>query len=155
MLISHTAGRITFQGAGQVCISRSLGTSPIQPVPFDVGGRRPFGVGVAGIIALAAMPQSRIDSILFQHAQTYENYGIKTGDIARLVHECREIGYSYNPGLFIKGVSGLGIPIIGVKGQLIGALHIVALDEQLRSKTKRLEVINLLRRAVKRVNSLD
>lgn len=140
-------------GTDVVCIARVLGASVIQPIPFDIGGRRPFGVGAAGIVALAAMSESRIPSILAQHAPVFESYGLTSADIGRLVHECRSTGICYNPGLFIKGVSGLGVPINHAKGHLVGVLNIVAPDERLKSEAHRLQIAALLRNAIQRANA--
>lgn len=137
-------------GTDVVCIARVLGASVIQPIPFDIGGRRPFGVGVAGIVALAAMSESRIPSILAQHEPAFEGYGLTSADIDRLVHECRSTGICYNPGLFIKGVSGLGVPINHAKGHLVGILNIVAPDERLKSESHRLQIVSLLRDCIQR-----
>jgi len=139
-------------GTDVVCIARMLGASIIQPIPLDIGGRRPFGVGVAGIVALAAMAESRIPSILAHHAPAFESYGLTSTEIGRLVHECRSTSMCYNPGLFIKGVSGLGVPINDTKGRLIGILNIVAPDERLKSKSHRLQIVALLRDAIQRAN---
>jgi DNA-binding IclR family transcriptional regulator len=137
-------------GTDVVCIARVLGASVIQPIPFDIGGRRPFGVGAAGIVALAAMPEQRIPSILAQHAPVFESYGLTSAEIGRLVQECRRTGYCYNPGLFIRGVSGVGVPINNANGQLDGILNIVALDERLQSEVQRLQIVSLLRDAIRR-----
>jgi DNA-binding IclR family transcriptional regulator len=137
-------------GTDVVCIARALGASVIQPIPFDIGGRRPFGVGAAGIVALAAMSESRIPSILAQHEPVFESYGLSSTKIGRLVHECRSLGICYNPGLFIKGVSGLGVPINNSQGHLVGILNIVAPDERLTSESHRLQIVALLRGAIER-----
>ncbi len=141
-------------GTDVVCIARMLGASVIQPNPIRHRGRRPFGVGVAGIVALAAMSQSRILSVLAQHAPAFESYGLTSADIARLVNECRSTGICYNPGLFIKGVSGLGVPVNHVKGHLVGILNIVAPDERLKSEAHRLQIVALLRDAIQRASAI-
>lgn len=86
---------------------------------------RPFGVGVAGIVALAAMSENRITSIPAQHEPAFESYGLASADILSLVNECRNSGICYNPGIFIKGVSGLGAPINSPQGRLVGIINIV------------------------------
>lgn len=141
-------------GTDVVCIARVLGASVIQPIPFDIGGRRPFGVGVAGIVALAAMPERRIPSILQQHGPAFESYGLTPVEIGRLVQECRRTGFCYNSGLFIKGVSGLGVPINNAAGHLVGILNIVAVDERLKSEAQRLQIVTLLRDAIKRATEM-
>jgi DNA-binding IclR family transcriptional regulator len=141
-------------GTDVLCIARVLGASVIQPIPFDVGGRRPFGVGVAGIVALAAMPEHRIASILARHAPAFQDYGLTADDIAPLVGECREKGFSYNPGLFIKGVSGLGVPIMGTSGTMVGILSIVAIDERLRSEGYRMQLVKLMNSAISNTDGL-
>lgn len=139
-------------GTDIVCVARILGASVIQPIPFDIGGRRPFGIGSAGIVALAAMPEHRINSILVQHAPAFQSYGLTSEDIGALVRECRSTGFCYNPGLFIKGVGGIGVPIINGTGHLIGILNIVALEERLRSEHQRLQIASLIREAINRAS---
>jgi DNA-binding IclR family transcriptional regulator len=135
-------------GTEVLCIARVLGATAIQPIPFDIGGRRPFGIGVAGIIALAAMPEQRINNILAQHEPAFQAYGLTSHDIAPYVWECRRSGFSYNPGLFIKGVCGLGVPINNASGNLIGVLSIVAIASRLESANHRKTIVGLLRSAV-------
>jgi len=135
-------------GTEVLCIARVLGVSAIQPVPFDVGRRRPFGVGVAGIVALAAMPEHRIKNILLQHAPVFQEYGLTHRDIAPLVWECRKTGFSYNPGLFIKGVGGIGVAINDASGHLIGVLSVVAVNSHLEQPRQREQIISLLQSAV-------
>lgn len=140
-------------GTDVMCIARVLGAAAVQPVPFDVGGRRPFGVGVPGIIALAAMPKHRITSILARHAPSFHDYGLTSDDIAPLVWECRQKGYSYNPGLFIKGVSGLGVPIMGSSGVFVGVLSIVSIDDRLKSESFRRQLVQLMNSALSNVEA--
>ena len=156
--VAASTGESTYlsvpDGTDVVCITRVLGTSIIQPIPLDVGGRRPFGIGAAGIVALAAMAENRILSILAHHAPAFENYDLTPEDIGRLVSECRSTGMCYNPGLFVKGVSGLGMPINNTLGHLVGILTIVAPDERLKCESRRLKIFGLMRDAIQRANGL-
>ncbi|WP_439498283.1 IclR family transcriptional regulator [Bosea sp. (in: a-proteobacteria)] len=118
-------------GAEMLCIERATGRQPIQIVPYDVGERRPLGIGAAGIALLAQEPAQRARTIMKRHAAAYARHNLTVEDIDRMVTACRDCGYSYNPGHFIEGVAGLGIVIRDPLTQTIAAVNVAILAPRL------------------------
>jgi DNA-binding IclR family transcriptional regulator len=133
-------------GKEVVCIDCVTGRTPIRVMPFDVGSRRPLGIGAAGLAVLAAEPPERAEAIMRAHARHYAQFGQKVAVIRRMVEDCRRLGYSYNPGRFIKGVSGIGVPVYDSHGRLIGAINVTAISERLATLARRREIVSFLRK---------
>jgi DNA-binding IclR family transcriptional regulator len=131
-------------GLEVVCIDRVTGDTPIRVVPYDIGARRPLGVGAAGIVLLAAEEPGRAAEIMRRNAAHYADYQLDVAAIATLVNACRREGHSYNPGKFIRGVSGLGVPVLDKGGRTIGAINATAISPRLVRKARRQEIVGFL-----------
>ncbi len=134
-------------GQEALCVDRVTGRNPIQVIPYDIGERRPLGVGAASIAMLAEEPPQRARQIMARHQAAYARYGLATADIAPMVEACREAGYSYNPGHFIRGVAGLGLVLRDARGGMMAAVNIAALSTELARPEQRKAVATLLREA--------
>lgn len=124
-------------GMEMLCIERATGRQPIQIVPYDVGERRPLGIGAAGIAFLAQEPPQRARSIMKRHAAAYAHHNLTIKVIDRMVTACRDSGYSYNPGHFIEGVAGLGIIIRDPQTQTTAAVNVAILAPRLEHAADR------------------
>ena len=132
-------------GQDVLCIDRVTGEAPIRVVPFDIGSRRPLGVGAAGIALLAAETPERAAAIMGDHAASYRRYGLDVAVIAGMVAACRRQGHSYNPGRFIRGVSGVGLAVRDGAGQAVAAINVTAINPHLAKSADRRRIVTRLR----------
>jgi DNA-binding IclR family transcriptional regulator len=142
-------------GLDVVCIDRVTGDTPIRVVPYDIGARRPLGVGAAGIALLAAEGPERAAEIMRRNAPQYADFHVDPSVIAAMVDACRREGHSYNPGRFIRGVSGLGVPVLDSSGRTIGAINATAISSRLSRKARREEIVSFLVEELARVGGRE
>lgn len=128
-------------GSEVLCIDRVTADTPIRVVPFDVGSRRPLGVGAAGIALLAEETPERAETIMRHHATAYAHYGLDVVTIARMVDACRRRGFSYNSGRFIRGVSGVGLAVRDATGRARAAVNVTALSPHLAKQADRRRIV--------------
>lgn len=132
-------------GNDMLCIDRVTGDSPIRVVPYDIGARRPLGVGAAGIALLAQEPPAKARAIATRNAAAYARYGMTLPDVERMVEACRKRGYSYHGGRFIPGVAGLGMWVRDPCSQAVAAINIAVLAPELARTARRDEIAALMR----------
>lgn len=128
-----------------LCIDRVTGEAPIRVVPFDIGSRRPLGIGAAGIALIATETPERAAAIMQSHAQAYATYGLDVAAIACMVDACRRHGFSYNPGRFIRGVSGVGIAVQDDAGRVVAAINVTAISPHLAKEAQRRRIVTGVR----------
>jgi DNA-binding IclR family transcriptional regulator len=99
-------------GFDAICIDRVEGSFPIRTVLLRVGGRRPLGVGPAGLALMACMADAEIAEMLKINREAMADFAI--ADAARLwraVEQTRARGYSLTRDWAIAGISGVGVAI--------------------------------------------
>lgn len=131
------------RGSEVVCIDSVVGNSIVQIVPYTIGSRRPLGVGAAGLALLAVLSREEVDEVLdAQQADSVE--GVLSPDkLRRMVVESRRNRFAYNPGLFIRGVCGLGIPLVCPEAGF-ACLSVVGLEAQFATLADRRRIAEIL-----------
>lgn len=149
--IAQASGDCAFlsvpRGAFSVCLHREEGTYPIRTHVLQAGDRHPLGVGAAGLALLAALPDAEVEAMLAANAEAFEasypDYSV--GLLRAHVAEARARGYALNPGLYVAGSWGIGVPVLGPDGRPLGALSIAAIESRLTADRQR-ELVPLLKR---------
>ncbi len=137
-------------GAEAVYIGRETGDFPVQPNVLQVGSRRPLGVGAAGLALLAWLPDAEIDAVLQVVApRLAELPSLSEPAVRAKIAEARDQGYTVLVDTSYYGMGGVGVPIRGGSGQILGALSIAALSERIRSREQALAA--MLRREVEQL----
>jgi len=120
-------------GNNSLCIDRIEGSAPIRIMPYPVGTQTPLGVGSGELALIFNLPDKEIEQILSANEKRYRQYN--AGDksiIWQAVIEARKLKFSISRGLYIKGVGGVGWPIMSAAGQeTIAAISVVTLSEKL------------------------
>lgn len=135
------------EGDEVVCVERVVGDSFVQVVPYTIGSRRPLGVGAAGIAILAALADEEVRQILDKHTPEHASQALPGDRIQKIISEGRRNGFVYNPGLFIKGVGGLGIPAFHAEGG-IASISVVGLEVQFAGLPERRRIAEILEQEV-------
>jgi DNA-binding IclR family transcriptional regulator len=130
-----------------VCLHREEGSFPIRTHALKVGDRHPLGCGAGSLALLAALSDEEVERVLERNsgviAEQYPNYS--TAILRDLVAETRRRGYALNPGMILTGSWGIGVPVFGAEGRVVGALSIAAIESRLTEQRQR-ELVPLLQK---------
>ena len=82
---------------------------------------------------LAALPKDEAETVLTINAPAIaERYTHMTLDkVRRMLHETREQGYSFIPGILAPGYWGIGVPVLRPDGQPVAAVVLIAVANRL------------------------
>ena len=118
-------------GYDMIAIDRVEGNFSIR-IMFDTGVRIPLGIGAGSLAILSALPDKELESVLSINKLRYPKYNeMSVVKIRNLVKLARELSYSINDGNFLKGVTGVSVPIYNVKKKVIGAITVASISERL------------------------
>ncbi|UDQ91625.1 IclR family transcriptional regulator [Xanthobacter autotrophicus] len=134
------------RGAFSVCLHREEGTWPIRTHVLQAGDRHPLGIGAGGLAILAALPEAEAARILEANAAALAAYPGYSPDLLRgAMGDTRARGYALNPGLYVAGSWGIGVPVRGADGRPLGALSLAAIESRLGAERQK-ELVPLLQR---------
>lgn len=141
-------------GNHHVCADRVFGDYPVKPEVFQVGGRRPLGVGANGLAILGCLPREEVVEICSANESKLSEYAAFSSDwIIEAADFVREHGYIYTEGRIVPDVNALSMPVRGFNGIPVAAVAIVCvasrfangrldfLRGQLRASVTRLEAM--------------
>jgi DNA-binding IclR family transcriptional regulator len=136
---------ITRSGNDALCIDRVEGKFPIRIMTYDIGARHPLGVGTAGLTYLAFLPDDEAEKILYANKSRYGKYNnMNEQKIRSLTALTRKRGYTINEGNYLKGVTGVGFPILNQQGEVIAAISVAAISERM-GRRRQLSIVRLLK----------
>ena len=101
-------------GRGPFAYLVKAATIPYPQASLRIGDRHPLGLGAGGLAILAALPKDEAETVLTINAPAIaERYTHMTLDtVRRMLHETREQGYSFIPGILAPGYWGIGVPVL-------------------------------------------
>lgn len=146
-----TAYLVMRSGIDVLCVDRVIGSYPIQVLTFEIGERRPLGIGGGSIALLASLPDDQTEAIITANASRYSSFKKKTpGEVRRMVSQCRRLGY----GLSVRNVNpdmiGVGVPILNQQGQVIAAVSVAGIAKRM-GPSRQKEIIELIKSEIKAV----
>ncbi len=118
-------------GRDSVCLDRRLGSFPVKVMSIDIGTRRPLGVGVAGVMLMAALPEAEVEHLLNLNAARLAAIDQEVEVIKQRIEQAQRLGYAYVANGVTKGTSALSVPIWGPEGDIIAALSVTAISGNL------------------------
>lgn len=134
------------RGAFSVCLHREEGTWPIRTHVLQAGDRHPLGIGAGGLAILAALPEAEAARIVEANVAALAGYpGYSPDLLRRAMGDTRARGYALNPGLYVAGSWGIGVPVIGPDGRPLAALSLAAIESRLGAERQK-ELVPLLQR---------
>jgi DNA-binding IclR family transcriptional regulator len=126
-----------------ICIERLVGDFPIKSLAFNVGDRRPLGVGAGAAAILAALPaEDRVKS-LAETVQARKTFPISDRDTKAIVAAAAKNGYAVVDGSIVPGICTVGAAIVTTSGQPVGTISISAISERM-TKTRQTEIASAL-----------
>lgn len=122
-------------GWDSVAIVRKTGSYPIKVLAIDVGARRPLGVGMAGVMLLAAQEPEQIEAICRANTTRLPADGPDMAMIRQRVQRARERGYAYADAGVMQGTRALAVPVRDANGEVVAAITVAAMADRLSEST--------------------
>lgn len=103
-----------------------------QLLRYDIRENTPLSLawGASARSILAFLPQPVIDAVLAQEASGAQAGGMPPDDILSDLQATRQRGYAYTKGQRVAGSVGLGAPVFGEGGQVVGAICLTIPDSR-------------------------
>lgn len=96
-------------GIEAVCHDHTHAQRLDPPLSVTVGGRRPLGVGAAGLALLAAQDDARVEASLAAHAGVLGRYGgLDVASLRTLIAQTRALGYARSGGCLNTNTAAVG-----------------------------------------------
>lgn len=135
--LSMQLGDATFlvvpSGFDTLCVTRAIGTYPIQALAIDVGNRQPIGVGSGGLAMLAQMPPPQARQLIQANAWRLHQYGGLSEDaLLAMVDDSRQRGYSVIGNYAVPGVLGVGIVLRDDQDRIVAGLSIASIAARMQ-----------------------
>jgi len=133
--LSDTEGETSFltirNGDDSVCLARQPGSYPIKVLSIEVGARRPLGVGVSGLVLLAALPPPEVAAIAQRNARRLQALRLDLAEMAARVDAVRRQGYAFAPEGVVPGTRALAVPVRHPDGHTLAGLAVTAIRDRL------------------------
>lgn len=95
------------------------------PLSVTVGGRRPLGVGAAGLALLAAQDDARVEQALAAHAAVLGRYGgLDVPALRTLIAQTRALGYARSGGCLNTNTAAVGHAVRDAGGCAFAAVSL-------------------------------
>lgn len=100
-----------------VCIDRREGSYPVKALVYEVGARRPLGVGAGGLALLMRLPWHEIQQVIAQNSVRLAAFGrLSTQGVLAALKRARESGYVVTSNVIVPGVTSVALPFAGEHG---------------------------------------
>jgi len=140
-------------GLDVLCIDRKEGMSPIKTHVFDIGSRRPLGVGAGGIALLAALPQDEVEEIVNTIAPRLLPWRVTPKRVLIMVARAKRDGYVATEGAVVKWVNAVSVPFGGQNGLPQATITIATIPPRLPSSRQH-ELVAMLRAGIREIERL-
>jgi DNA-binding IclR family transcriptional regulator len=115
-----------------LCIDDIEGKSTIRIMAYNLGSRRPLGIGAGSLALLAFSPDDEIESILKANELRYQqNNKMTVSKVRGLIKQTRKLGYAFNEGHFMKGINAVGVPVYNDQGDVVAAISVGSISERI------------------------
>ncbi len=119
-------------GFDSLCIDLVEGEFPIRIMAYDIGDRRPLGVGAGSLALMAFLPLNETEAILKANRNRYTDYdGLSVEKVRQMVDISRSLGHVFNEGNYLAGVTGVGVPVYGPEDTVIAAISVASISERM------------------------
>jgi DNA-binding IclR family transcriptional regulator len=138
-----------------VCVDRKLGSFPIKTLVFDIGNRRPLGIGAAGIALLMPYSMPEVEKIVRENAIRFARYGRPDAEqVIAMVRHAQEVGYVATDDVVVPGVRAVSLPFGGDGRVPPSAVSVAAVSARL-PRSRVAELVEVMRAAISRLATVD
>jgi DNA-binding IclR family transcriptional regulator len=115
-----------------VCIDRTLSKSRVQVLGFDIGERRPLGIGAAGQALLSFLPEKEREVIMVANGPRYmKYYGVEVDVIRGWIRNTRKLQYSNSIHIVTPESIGVGVPVFDRSNHVVAAISMASITERM------------------------
>jgi len=119
-------------GFDALCIDSIEGESSIRIMTYNVGSRRPLGIGAGSLALLAFSSDNDIEAVLNANRLRYKRHGdITVNKVKTMIKNTRKFGFVFNEGTYMKGINGVGVPLYDNKGEITAAISVASISERI------------------------
>lgn len=123
--IGQTVYLTVRSGMDSVCVARCESETQIRTLILEVGSRQPLGVGAGSMAILTTLPDDEMERIVAANRERYGERGPFQETVFRAyLAQARRSGFATHEGLFIHGISGIGVAVRDASGYPIAAVSI-------------------------------
>ncbi|SAI66158.1 transcriptional regulator [Bordetella ansorpii] len=153
-MLNDTVFLLVRHGFDAVCLDRIDGPFPVRSHTGDIGGKAPLGLGQAGLILLARLPEAEREEIIRFNIPRLRHLGFMDEISMRvLLKECLENDYALSSGQSLyPGTMGLAVPILDGNGVVVAALSIAAPSERMTPERLPM-IIEMLRKEARQIGA--
>jgi DNA-binding IclR family transcriptional regulator len=138
-----------------VCVDRKLGSFPIKTLVFDIGNRRPLGIGAAGIALLMPYSTLEVEKIVRANAIRFARYGRPDAEqVIAMVRHAQEVGYVATDDVVVPGVRAVCLPFGGDGRIPPSAVSVAALSARL-PRSRVAELVEVMRASIRTLATGD
>lgn len=118
-----------------VCYAHTATRRPDAPLTVTVGGRRPLGVGAAGLALLAAQDDALVEHALARHAEVLGRYGgLSVERLRELLEQTRTLGYARSGGCLNTNTAAVGHTVRDATGCAFAAVSLSTTQARLTQR---------------------
>ncbi len=129
----ETAYLIIKSGNDALCLDRIVGSFPIQVLTFEVGERRPLGIGGGSLAILSSYPDDVVHRIIEANAEKYPDFMGRTGeDVLKMVAKTRRDGYALSKKNVNPETVGVGVAIKDGNDKVLGAISVAGILSRMK-----------------------
>lgn len=114
-----------------VCLACEEGSFPIRVRTFEVGVRRPLGVGAAGLALLAALPEAEMRAMMTRNAESVKRHDLSVPQLEARVLDAHARGYALSVGTIAEGVTGLAACVPTLAGAPYLSVSVAAISSRM------------------------
>lgn len=135
-------------GLDAVCIDRKEGWFPIKTLVYEIGTRRPLGVGAGGIALMLPLSTDEVEEIMAVNAPRISAFGHLTPSmVSEHYRRSKALGYGFDDETAVRGVSAVGVPVAIDEGAAYASISVAAITSRMSDKRK-MDLVSLLCRTV-------
>ncbi len=127
-----------------ICLAVEEGAYPIRARTFEVGARRPLGLGAAGLALFAALPADEAERMARRNSERLAYLGLSLPDMLRKAAETRRRKYALSENTITDGVTGLAVVLPSGTGIPYLAVSVAAISTRMPRK-RDAEIVSTLR----------
>jgi DNA-binding IclR family transcriptional regulator len=143
------------RGDESICFGRAEGSFPIKTLTLNVGARRPLGVGGGSLAIAAFQDDAEVARLTREHSAARLTFRYTDDMFRDDIVKARAEGFASTEGYFIKGMTGIGVPIRNRAGKPVASISIAAITVRLEQPRRHIVVERLQSVATKMESELE